>query len=158
MIYTSGVITNANEDASSLEELQDNKLCLICSKLDLKPEDHLLNVGCGWGTLATYAAKNHGCDIIGITLSKNQTKFGNECIKTNNITPDKACILCMNCREIPGGPGHFTKIVSLEMAEHVGIRHYGAFMCQMYDLLKDDGIFVLQVAGTHSSWQYEDLI
>jgi len=116
MIYTSGVIVDANKDAS-LEELQDNKLRLVCSKLDLKPEDRLLDVGCGWGTLATYAAKNYGCDVTGITLGKNQTKFGNERIKTNGVTPDKARILCMDYREIPGGPGHFTKIVSLEMAE-----------------------------------------
>ncbi|KAG1721196.1 sphingolipid C9-methyltransferase [Suillus paluster] len=157
MIYTSGVITDADKNAS-LEELQDNKLRLVCSKLDLKPEDRLLDVGCGWGTLATYAAKNYGCDVTGITLGKNQTKFGNERIKTNGVTPDKARILCMDYRDIPGGPGHFTKIVSLEMAEHVGIRRYGAFMRQMYDLLDDDGIFVLQVAGFRPSWQYEDLI
>ncbi|OAX41843.1 sphingolipid C9-methyltransferase [Rhizopogon vinicolor AM-OR11-026] len=157
MIYTSGVILDAEKDAS-LEELQDNKLRLVCSKLNLKPEDRLLDVGCGWGTLATYAAKNYGCDVTGITLGKNQTKFGNERIKTNGVTPDKARILCMDYREIPGGPGHFTKIVSLEMAEHVGIRRYGSFMRQMYDLLDDEGIFVLQVAGIRPSWQYEDLI
>ena len=69
-----------------------------------------------------------------------------------------ARILCMDYREISGGPGHFTKIVSLEMAEHVGIRRYGAFMLQMYELLDDDGIFALQVAGIRSSWQYEYLI
>ncbi|KAG1830414.1 sphingolipid C9-methyltransferase [Suillus variegatus] len=157
MIYTSGVITDANKDAS-LEELQDNKLRLVCSKLNLKPDDRLLDVGCGWGTLAAYAAKNYKCDVTGITLGKNQTKFGNERIKTNGVTPDKARILCMDYRDIPGGPGHFTKIVSLEMAEHVGIRRYGSFMRQMYDLLEDDGIFVLQVAGIRPSWQYEDLI
>jgi cyclopropane fatty-acyl-phospholipid synthase-like methyltransferase len=157
MIYTSGVIIDANKDAS-LEELQDNKLRLVCSKLNLKPEDRLLDVGCGWGTLAAYAAKNYKCDVTGITLGKNQTKFGNERIKTNGVTPDKARILCMDYRDIPGGPGHFTKIVSLEMAEHVGIRRYGSFMRQMYDLLEDDGIFVLQVAGIRPSWQYEDLI
>jgi cyclopropane fatty-acyl-phospholipid synthase-like methyltransferase len=116
MIYTSGVIIDANKDAS-LEELQDNKLRLVCSKLNLKPEDRLLDVGCGWGTLAAYAAKNYKCDVTGITLGKNQTKFGNERIKTNGVTPDKARILCMDYRDIPGGPGHFTKIVSLEMAE-----------------------------------------
>jgi hypothetical protein len=116
MIYTSGVITDANKNAS-LEELQDNKLRLVCSKLNLKPDDRLLDVGCGWGTLAAYAAKNYKCDVTGITLGKNQTKFGNERIKTNGVTPDKARILCMDYRDIPGGPGHFTKIVSLEMAE-----------------------------------------
>ena len=59
---------------------------------------------------------------------------------------------------MPGGKGAYTKIVSLEMAEHVGIRRYGAFLRQMYDLLEDDGVFVLQVAGIRPAWQYEDLI
>ncbi|KAG9311310.1 sphingolipid C9-methyltransferase [Chiua virens] len=157
MIYTSGVVTTL-EASESLEQLQDNKLALVCSKLNLQPNDRLLDVGCGWGTLAAFAAKNYDCDVTGITLGKNQTKFGNERIKNNGVTPDKARILCMDYREIPGGPGHFTKIVSLEMAEHVGIRRYGAFMRQMYDLLDDEGIFVLQVAGIRPSWQYEDLI
>ena len=157
MIYTSGVITSLAE-AQTLEQLQDNKLGLVCSKLNLQPNDHLLDVGCGWGTLAAFAAKNYGCDVTGITLGKNQTKFGNDRIKNNGVTPDKAHILCMDYREIPGGPSHFTKIVSLEMAEHIGIRRYGAFMRQMYELLDDDGIFVLQVAGIRPSWQYEDLI
>jgi cyclopropane fatty-acyl-phospholipid synthase-like methyltransferase len=72
---------------------------------------------CRWGTLAAFAAKNYGCDVTGITLGKNQTKFGNDRIKKNGISHDKARILCMDYREIPGGPGHYTKIVSLEMAE-----------------------------------------
>ncbi|KAI6121181.1 cyclopropane fatty acid synthase domain-containing protein [Pisolithus sp. B1] len=104
-------------------------LSIVCSKLNLQPHDRLLD-----------------------------TKFGNDRIKNNGVTPDKARILCMDYRDIPGGPGHYTKIVSLEMAEHVGIRRYGSFMRQMYELLDDDGIFVLQVAGIRPSWQYEDLI
>ncbi|OJA15575.1 hypothetical protein AZE42_09007, partial [Rhizopogon vesiculosus] len=103
MIYTSGVILDAEKHAS-LEELQDNILRFVCSKLNFKPEDRLLDVGCGWGTLATYAAKNYDCDVTSITLGKNQTKFGNERIKFNGVTPDKARILCMDYREIPGGP------------------------------------------------------
>jgi len=157
MIYTSGIV-NSLTTAESLEQLQDNKLAIVCSKLNLQPTDRLLDVGCGWGTLAAFAAKNFGCDVTGITLGKNQTKFGNDRIKANGVTPDKARILCMDYRDIPGGSGHYTKIVSLEMAEHVGVRRYGVFLRQMYDLLDDDGTFVLQVAGIRPSWQYEDLI
>ena len=116
MIYTSGVITDINRE-ETLEELQDNKLKLVCTKLDLKPEDRLLDIGCGWGTLAAFAAKNYGCDVTGVTLGKNQTAFGNQRIKDNGVGHDKARILCMDYRETPGGPGHYTKIVSLEMAE-----------------------------------------
>ena len=116
MIYTSGVILDTTR-AESLEELQDNKLALVCNKLDLKPEDRLLDIGCGWGTLVTFAAKNFGCDATGVSLSKHQTAFGTERIKNNGVSPDKARILCCDYRDIPGESGQFTKIVALEMAE-----------------------------------------
>lgn len=116
MVYTSGVVKDITR-TETLEEVQDNKLALVCSKLDLQPEDRLLDIGCGWGTLSAFAAKNYGCDVTGITLGKNQTAFGNQRIKDNGVSHDKARILCMDYREIPGGPGHYTKIVSLEMAE-----------------------------------------
>jgi cyclopropane fatty-acyl-phospholipid synthase-like methyltransferase len=66
MIYTSGVIKDINR-METLEELQDNKLTMVCEKLDLKPGDRLLDIGCGWGTLATFAAKNYGADATGGT-------------------------------------------------------------------------------------------
>ncbi|GAA93398.1 uncharacterized protein L969DRAFT_96077 [Mixia osmundae IAM 14324] len=158
MVYTSGIVLD-NTKEESLEQLQDNKLALVCEKLDLQPTDTLLDIGCGWGTLAAFAAKNYKCDVTGITLGKNQTKFGNERIAKNGVDSSKARILCMDYREIPAEPSQrFTKIVSLEMAEHVGIRRYGSFMRQVYDLLDDNGTFVLQVAGIRPAWQYEDLI
>ena len=116
MVYTSGVVRDITR-AESLEELQDNKLALVCHKLELKPTDRLLDVGCGWGTLVAYAAKNYGCDATGITLGKNQTAFGNDRIKKNGITESQARVHCMDYREIPRNPGSYTKIVSLEMAE-----------------------------------------
>jgi len=156
MIYTSGVVLNP-EVEETLEQLQDNKLAVVCNKLNLKPTDKLLDIGCGWGTLVAYAAKNFGCDATGVTLAKNQTKFGTERIAKNGIPADKARILCCDYREIPTGT-KYDKIVSLEMAEHVGIRRYSQFLAEVYDLLEDDGVFVFQVAGIRPSWQYEDLI
>ncbi|TFK47388.1 cyclopropane fatty acid synthase domain-containing protein [Heliocybe sulcata] len=157
MIYTSGIVQDLSRE-ESLEELQTNKLTIVCEKLGLTPEDRLLDIGCGWGSLAAFSAKNYGCDVTGVTLARNQTKFGNDRIKNAGLTHDKARILCTDFRDAPGGPGHYTKIVSLEMAEHVGIRRYGAFLRQVYDLLDDNGIFLLQVAGLRPAWQYEDLI
>lgn len=84
MIYTSGVITNADVE-QSLETLQDNKLAVVCSKLDLKPDDRLLDIGCGWGTLVAYAAKNYECDATGVTLARNQAKFGTDRIEKNGV-------------------------------------------------------------------------
>ncbi|KAG6848833.1 hypothetical protein H0H93_013656 [Arthromyces matolae] len=157
MIYTSGVCTD-NTVEQSLEVLQDNKLAIVCEKLDLKPTDKLLDIGCGWGTLVTYAAKNYGCDATGCTLSVNQAGFGTERIKKNGVASEKARIICSDYRDLPVGKGAYTKIVSLEMAEHVGIRRYSQFLSQVYDLLDDDGIFVFQVAGIRPPWQFEDLI
>ncbi|KAG6901785.1 hypothetical protein C0995_008033 [Termitomyces sp. Mi166 len=157
MIYTSGVCTD-NTVEQSLETLQDNKLAIVCEKLDLKPTDRLLDIGCGWGTLVTYAAKNYDCDATGCTLSVNQAAFGTERIRNNGVSADKARILCSDYRDLPVGKGAYTKIVSLEMAEHVGIRRYSQFLSQVYDLLDDDGIFVFQVAGIRPPWQFEDLI
>ncbi len=152
MIYTSGVVTDINK-RETLEELQDNKLALVCSKLDLQPTDRVLDIGCGWGTLATFAAKNYGCDVTGVTLAKTQTAFGNDRIKKNGISSEKARILCLDYRDIPVQPGHYNKIVSLEMAEHVGIRHYSKFLSDVYNLLDNEGTFVFQVAGLRPQWQ-----
>ncbi|KAJ7048541.1 sphingolipid C9-methyltransferase [Mycena amicta] len=173
MIYTSGVVLSP-DTFESLETIQDNKLAIVCNKLALKPTDRLLDVGCGWGTLVAYAAKNFGCDATGVTLGKNQAKFGTQRIADNGvglhplllnlhlipnqIPADKARILCCDYREIPHGAGIYDKIVSLEMAEHVGVRRYSTFLAQMYELLADDGIFVFQVAGLRQGWQFEDLV
>ena len=116
MVYTSGIMTSLTEP-QTLEQLQDNKLTVVCEKLNLQPTDRLLDIGCGWGTLAAFAHKNYGCEVTGITLGKNQTKFGNERILANGGDPERARILCLDYRAIPGSPGHYTKIVSLEMAE-----------------------------------------
>ncbi|TFK19142.1 sphingolipid C9-methyltransferase [Coprinopsis marcescibilis] len=156
MIYTSGIIGDPDVE-ETLEELQDNKLAAVCEKLDLQPEDRYLDIGCGWGTLVTYAAKNYHCDSTGVTLSKNQAAFARERIATNGLSADRARILCHDYREIPTGTT-YNKISCLEMAEHVGVRRYSQFLSQMYNLLDDDGLFVFQVAGFRQTWQFEDLI
>ncbi|KAK0544417.1 hypothetical protein OC861_004858 [Tilletia horrida] len=157
MIYTSGVITDPERE-ETLEELQDNKLALVCAKLALKPSDVVLDIGCGWGTLTAFAAKNFGCDVTGVTLAKEQASFGNERIKKAGLDSSQARVLCMDYRDIPKSKGKYTKIVSLEMAEHVGIRHYDKFLANVYDLLDDDGVFLFQVAGLRPQWQFWDLI
>ncbi|KAE8223687.1 hypothetical protein CF326_g8154 [Tilletia indica] len=157
MIYTSGIITDVERE-ETLEELQDNKLALVCAKLALKPSDTVLDIGCGWGTFTAFAAKNFGCDVTGVTLAKEQAAFGNERIKKAGVDPSKARILCLDYRDIPQAKGKYTKIVTLEMAEHVGVRHYGKFLANVYDLLDDDGLLLFQVAGLRPQWQFWDII
>ncbi|MGH7268824.1 MAG: SAM-dependent methyltransferase, partial [Polyangiaceae bacterium] len=74
MVYTSAFF---HDKAESLEQAQDNKMSLVCRKMMLRPGDEMLDIGCGWGTLALHAAKNFGAHSTGITISKNQTAYGN---------------------------------------------------------------------------------
>ncbi|KAK4689914.1 sphingolipid C9-methyltransferase, partial [Tremellales sp. Uapishka_1] len=156
MIYTSGVISDINK-METLEELQDNKLTMVCEKLDLQKGDKMLDIGCGWGTLCAFAGKNYGADVTGVTLGRNQTAFGTQRLRENGIPESQGRILCMDYREIPHPKGYFNKISCLEMAEHVGVRRYGKFLSEVYDLLSDDGTLVFQVAGIRTNWQFEDL-
>ncbi|KAF2142126.1 uncharacterized protein K452DRAFT_249945 [Aplosporella prunicola CBS 121167] len=157
MIYTSGIISNIHEE-ESLEQLQDNKLAIVCEKIGLKPGERLLDIGCGWGTLARFASKNCGAHVTGITLGRNQTAWGNSGLRREGIPEEQSRILCMDYRDIPVPEGRYNKITCLEMAEHVGVRHLSGFLRQVHDMLDDDGTFFLQIAGLRKSWQYEDLI
>ena len=141
MVYTSGIFTS---EKSTLEEAQDEKIDLVCKKLMLEPGERLLDIGCGWGTLTMRAAKKWGADATGVTISKNQTAFGNARIEKNGVK-DKARVLCTDYREIPNQK--FDKISSLEMVEHVGLKNVPLYCKTVYDLLEDDGLFLLQWTG-----------
>ena len=141
MVYTSAFFRDEHD---SLEQAQDNKLDLVCRKLLVRPGDELLDIGCGWGTLAMHAAKQYGAKTTGITISKNQTAFGNARIAKAGLS-DRARIECLDYRDIPRR--HYDRISSLEMVEHVGVKNFGKFCRLAYDLLKDDGLFLLQWTG-----------
>lgn len=149
MVYTSGFYT---KDGETLEECQANKLNLVCQKLQLKPGDTLLDIGCGWGTLAAHAAKYYGVKSTGITIAKEQTKFGNDRIKEWGVE-DSAEILCMDYRDIPKLGRKFDKIVSLEMVEHVGVKNLNGYYSLIYDLLEDDGQSLIQWTGLRKGQQ-----
>lgn len=160
MIYTSGVIGDINTE-ETLEQLQDNKLRIVCEKIGLEKGDHMLDLGCGWGTLARYASTQYGAHVTGITLGKNQTAWGNTNLAKDGISEKQSKILCLDYRDAPAAEnvtGKYNKITCLEMAEHVGVRKLGTFFRQVYDMLEDDGVFFLQIAGLRKFWQYEDLI
>ncbi|KAI3393686.1 hypothetical protein diail_3823 [Diaporthe ilicicola] len=157
MIYTSGIISDINAE-ESLEQLQDNKLAIVCEKIGLKQGERLLDIGCGWGTLARFASANYGAKATGITLGRNQTAWGNNAMRKVGVPEEQSNILCMDYRDIPVPQGGYNKITCLEMAEHVGVRHFSKFLKQVHDMLDDDGVFFLQIAGLRKSWQYEDLI
>ena len=152
MIYTSGFFEHPNQ---TLEQAQDNKLNLVAQKLRLEPGERLLDIGCGWGTLASHMAREYGVDATGVTISKNQAEFGNQRAKSWGVS-DRARILCSDYRDIPATK--YDKIVSLEMVEHVGVKNLKSFYEQVNDLLTDDGLFLLQWTGLRRGLRPEDLI
>jgi len=153
MVYTSGFFENPNE---TLEQGQDHKMDLVCKKLQLKPGERLLDIGCGWGTLTRHAARYYGVDGTGVTIAERQTEFGNGRIKEWGLE-DRARILCKDYRDIPENQT-FDKISSLEMVEHVGVKNLVSFYEQVRDLLSDDGLFLLQWTGLRRGLRPEDLI
>ncbi|MEZ4373186.1 MAG: cyclopropane-fatty-acyl-phospholipid synthase family protein [Polyangiaceae bacterium] len=142
MVYTSAFFEDPAEE--SLEQGQDNKMNLVANKLQLKPGERLLDIGCGWGTLARHTAKYFGTDSTGVTIAERQTEFGNKRIKDWGLEK-QARILCKDYRGIPNQK--FDKIVSLEMVEHVGVKNLVSFYEQVRDLLTDEGLFLLQWTG-----------
>lgn len=154
MVYTAGIATRLN-GSETLEQMQRNKLALVCSKLRMQPGDRHLDIGCGWGTLVQYAASVHGAFSTGVTLSRNQTKFAAARAKGMGLDR-KAKYLCMDYRDIPGpaqGARRYDKISCLEMAEHVGVKNFHSFLGQVREALTDDGIFFLQIAGLRRPFQ-----
>jgi cyclopropane fatty-acyl-phospholipid synthase-like methyltransferase len=156
MIYTSGIISDINRE-ETLEELQDNKMRVVCEKIGLKKGDRMLDLGCGWGTLARFASSQYGAHVTGVTLAENQTAWGNANLDKDGIPESQSRIVCKDYRDVPLPEGGYNKITALEMSEHVGVRHFSTFLRQMYDMLDDNGTFLLQYSGIRKYWQYEDL-
>lgn len=152
MIYTSAFFKSGNED---LETAQDQKLDLVCRKLQLKKGERLLDIGCGWGTLLAHSAKYYGTDSTGITIAQAGADYANAQIERWGVA-HRARAKRMDYRSIPHEK--YDKISCLEMAEHVGVKNFTKFMKQIAGLLKDDGIFYLQIAGLRAGYHQESLI
>eukprot|EP00397_Hematodinium_sp_SG-2012_P013082 GEMP01013274.1.p1 GENE.GEMP01013274.1~~GEMP01013274.1.p1 ORF type:complete len:474 (+),score=143.00 GEMP01013274.1:160-1581(+) len=156
MVYTSGILHDPTSAvAETLEEMQQQKIELVAQKLNLKKDERLLDIGCGWGTWVIYAAEHVGAHATGVTLARDQVDHATVIIKEKSLE-DKVRMLTMDYRDIPREK--FDKISCLEMAEHVGVRNFGSFLKQVSDLLVDDGVFFLQIAGLRRAWQWEDFV
>jgi cyclopropane fatty-acyl-phospholipid synthase-like methyltransferase len=152
MLYTSAIFRDRNE---SLEDAQRRKLETVCKYVQMKPGDKHLDIGCGWGTLLVHAASQHGTLSTGITLAQEQADWGLRAAQQAGVA-DRVRVIVDDYRNLPSEK--FDKITCLEMAEHVGIKNFQKFLLQVRSMLKDDGIFYLQIAGLRRSWQYEDLV
>jgi len=130
-------------DTKTLEEAQKNKINHIVKKLDIKEGSKILEVGCGWGGMAFEIAKQKGCEVLGISLSKNQINYCKKKAKDLGLDNQVSFELA-DYREIQG---KYDRIYSVGMFEHVGKKFYKAFFESMNKLLKDDGIFLLHTIG-----------
>jgi len=147
MVYTSGFFLDTKTE--SLELAQDRKMNMVCHKLMMKPGSSHLDIGCGWGTLVSYSAKQFGTDSTGVTIAQDGYDWGTQQISDHGVS-DHARILRMDYRDIPKGRT-WNNISCLEMAEHVGIRKFKGFIKMIYNMLPDDGRFYLQQAGLRAS-------
>lgn len=121
---------------STLEAAQADKLDLICRKLGLTPGGRLLDVGCGWGSMAIHAAREYGVQVVGVTLSQEQAAYARKRVADEGLT-DKVEIRVQDYRDVRDGP--FDAISSIGMAEHVGAERYLQYADQLYRLLKPGG-------------------
>ncbi|RTR00228.1 cyclopropane fatty acyl phospholipid synthase [Halomonas nitroreducens] len=129
--------------ADGLHEAQKAKLELACRKLDLKPGMHVLDIGCGWGSLAEHAARHHGVHVTGITISREQAELARK--RCEGLPVE---ILLEDYRDLEG---RFDRIVSIGMFEHVGHRNYETYFETVRRLLPPEGLFLLHTIGSNNS-------
>jgi cyclopropane-fatty-acyl-phospholipid synthase len=122
--------------ATTLEEAQRTKLELVCAKLELEPGQRVLDVGCGWGSLAIHAAREHGVHVTGITLSEPQAALARERARAAGVA-DRVDIHVMDYRALAGEP--FDAIASIGMVEHVGNVNIDAYAATLAALLRPGG-------------------
>jgi cyclopropane-fatty-acyl-phospholipid synthase len=137
MMYSAALFPNPE---ATLAEAQQNRLERICQALDLGPDDHLLEIGTGWGAMATYAAANYGCQVTTTTISQEQREGALRRISDAGVE-DRVNVLLEDYRDLRG---RYTKLVSLEMIEAVGWQYFEEFFRRCSELLEPDGLFFLQ--------------
>ncbi|HEX4009850.1 MAG TPA: cyclopropane-fatty-acyl-phospholipid synthase family protein [Solirubrobacteraceae bacterium] len=122
--------------AQDLAEAQEAKLRLVCTKLDLKQGERVLDVGCGWGSFAIHAATHFGVEVLGVTLSEQQVKLGRERVREAGLE-DQVTLRVADYRELGGDS--FDAISSIGMVEHVGEERIDLYMRTLSDLLRPGG-------------------
>jgi cyclopropane-fatty-acyl-phospholipid synthase len=136
------------ENTKTLEEAQQNKIDHIVKKLDIKDGQKVLEIGCGWGGgMAFEIAKQKKCEVTGISLSKNQIKYCKEKAKELSLD-NQVKFELIDYRE---AKGHYDRIYSVGMFEHVGKKFYNTFFKSINNLLKNDGLFLLHTIGVVDS-------
>jgi cyclopropane-fatty-acyl-phospholipid synthase len=141
MMYSCAYWPNAN----TLDQAREAKLDLICRKLALQASDRVLDIGCGWGAFARYAARRFGCKIVGVTISRPQAEYAANLCADLPVTILEEDYRSARLRRY----GPFTKIVSIGMFEHVGRSNYRSFFQIVREALDPKGLFLLHTMGTY---------
>jgi cyclopropane-fatty-acyl-phospholipid synthase len=150
MMYSSALFYTSDE---SLEQAQFNKLSRLCDKLDLQPDDHLLEIGTGWGGCAIFAALHYGCRVTTTTISQQQYDYALNKVRELDLE-DKVTVLLEDYRDLSG---QYDKLVSIEMVEAVGHHFIDDYFRCCSELLKPDGLAVIQ-AITLEDHRYQQAV
>jgi cyclopropane-fatty-acyl-phospholipid synthase len=137
MMYSSAIFADPSE---GLETASQRKLDRICEKLDLKPSDHLLEIGTGWGGMALHAAHLYGCRVTTTTISAEQHALASERVAQAGLT-DRITVLQSDYRDLQGS---YDKLVSIEMIEAIGHQYLDTYFAKCASLLKPDGLALIQ--------------
>ena len=137
MVYTCAWYRN---DTVDLAQAQTDKLELVCRKLDLKPGDRLLDIGCGWGSLARYAARSRGVEVLGVTLSEQQASFAQQRIWEESL--EKICRVEFRDYRSLDLDENFNKIAAIGIIEHIGRKNFPAYFQRVHQLLAPGGLFL----------------
>ena len=148
MIYSCAYFHDAAQD---LAQAQRNKLDHICRKLMLQEGEHMLDIGCGWGGLAIWAATHYGVRVHGITLSSKQLEFGQARVRELGLE-GRVTLELRDYRELPQDSG-YDKIVSVGMFEHIGVSNFPVYFATVQRLLKAGGLFLNHGITNDTGWQ-----
>lgn len=138
MLYSCAYFRNSKD---FLQAAQQHKLEQVCRKLQIAPGDKILEIGCGWGAFAVYAAQRYGAHVTGATISNAQYEYANALLARTDVRPGFVKLVLDDYRKLEG---QFDKIVSIEMFEAVGFDHYDEFFSVCDRLLTPDGTMLLQ--------------
>ncbi len=131
------------DHASTLDEAQENKLELICRKIDLKPGMRVLDIGCGWGGFARWAAEKYDARVLGLTVSREQATYARE--------HSRGLDVAIELKDYRDLEGQFDRVVSIGMMEHVGAKNYRTYMQVLHRSLKPSGLCLVQTIGGNTS-------
>jgi cyclopropane-fatty-acyl-phospholipid synthase len=140
LVYSCAYFESPEMPETTLDAAQEAKLDLICRKLQLKPGDRLLDIGCGWGSLVLFAVERYGVEAVGVTLSAVQAEWATEKIRRGDLQA-RASVLVRDYRDLEG-LGAFDAVASVGMFEHVGRERLAEYFTAAFAALRPDGLFL----------------